>query len=573
MSEEQRESMDVDVVIVGGGVAGLSTAIHLQNLIQQYFAEKNENKDIPSVFVLEKGSQIGSHSLSGAVLDTSALTQLLRSDEVSEALSASLATPVTKESVYYLGSDHSIQFPFVPAPLKNQGNQIISLCRLNKWLAQKAEKLGVSILPGFAATQALYEGDRVIGVRTGDKGRDKKGAKKSNFEMGMDLKAKITIFAEGPRGSLFKQVACKLNLRKGKAPDTYSQGVKEVIALPKGRKKAGEVIHTLGYPLVESVGGSFLYTLPEDQLALGLVGYLGTQDPLFDPHLELQKLKKHPLIYRIIEGGEVISYGSRVIPAGGWYSMPQLYHNGMLVVGDSAGFVDDQKLKGIHLSMQSGLFAAQTTFEALLKNDFSKDFLKMYETQVFNSDIKKQLYRVRHFHHTLSRGLFTSAPLLALQEIMKGRRLLGDLRAKDVSKDSKTTEPVVEIWGVARERHQDRQLPCPDGKLFFDKLSSVSLTGTQHEENSPNHLLVQDKNVCSDICHDKFRSPCHFFCPAHVYEMVPDEKLAHLGMDRKKLQINYTNCIHCKTCDIKCPFDNIAWTPPEGGGGPNYHNL
>ena len=557
------ESMDVDVVIVGGGIAGLSTAIHLQNLMSK------QHKRETNILVLEKGSQIGSHSFSGAILNPCALKELLEPSDVSQALSSAMATPVERESVYYLGPDYKIKFPIVPPPLKNHGHHIISLCQFNKWLGEKAESLGIHVLPGFAATEALYEGDHVVGVKTGDRGRNKHGIKKANFEMGMDLKAKITVFAEGPRGSLFRQVADRLQLRKGKAPDTYSEGVKEIIQMPKGNTPPGQVIHTLGYPLTESVGGAFLYTLKDDKLVLGLVGYLSTQDPLFDPHRELQKLKKHPFIYQKIRGGEVIAYGGRVIPAGGWNSMPRLYHHGMMVVGDTAGMVDDQKLKGIHLGMKSGILAAQTACEALLKNDFSSQVLKGYEKSVMESSIQKELYRVRHFHHTLSKGLFMSAPLLALQELLGGRKLIKG----SVKKDYKTTEPVLDVWGVGREEGSGHQLPHPDGKLFFDKLSSVHLTGTQHNEDSPNHLILKNGKICQDVCYEKFRSPCHFFCPANVYEMVPDESAGLLGVQKKKLQINYTNCIHCKTCDIKCPFDNILWTPPEGGGGPNYQET
>jgi electron-transferring-flavoprotein dehydrogenase len=326
------------------------------------------------------------------------------------------------------------------------------------------------------------------------------------------------------------------------------------------------VIHTLGFPLYKSIGGTFIYTVPGDKIILGLVAYLDTKDPLLDPHRELQKLKTHPFIADMIKGGKVVAYGGKTLPAGGYYSMPRLYDDNMMVTGDSASLVDVQKLKGIHLAMKSGMLAAETAFEALQKEDFSRASLKSYEDKVFGSYIKKQLYRVRNFHQTLSMGIFKSLPFIALQEISGGAGICAGHKPVE---DYKTTKPVAEIWGAAGKADPANQLPKPDGVLFFDKLSSVYMTGTKHDEDSPNHLLLQDGSICKDVCAPKFNSPCNHFCPANVYEMVPDEKEA----GKVRLQINYTNCIHCKTCDIKCPFDNIHWTVPEGGGGPQYQET
>lgn len=548
-----RETMDVDVLIVGGGSAGLSAALHLQNL-----AAKN-GMELMTV-VLEKGHEVGAHSFSGAVLNPIALHELV--PNFTEE-GCPLETPVVDDALYLLGNGFSVKSPITPPPFHNIGNYIISLSKFNRWLGSQAEAKGVNIFPGFAAVEALYEGDKIVGVRTGDKGLDKNGKPKSNFEPGMNIKAKITIFAEGSRGSLFRQVAKKLNLYEGKNEEAYEEGVKEVIQMPEGTVKPGVVIHTMGFPFNHTIGGTFIYTIPGDKILLGLVGFLDTPDPLFDPHRELQRLKTHPFVYDMIKGGKVIAYGGKTLPAGGWFSMPQLYHDGMMVCGDSASMVDVQKLKGVHLAMKSGMLAAESAIESLKAGDFSANQLKNYETKVVDSYVKDHLYRVRNFHQTLSMGVVTSMPFIALQEMTGGRGLIDNM---PTHRGATTTEAVADMWGSDGLNHPKNQLPKPDGVLFFDKLSSVYLTGTKHDEDSPNHLLLQNADVCADLCVKKYNSPCNHFCPANVYEMVDDEKVE----GRKKLHINYTNCIHCKTCDIKCPHDNIVWTVPEGGGGPQY---
>ena len=551
------ETMDVDVLIVGGGAAGLAAAIHLQNLI------KGRNGAVAEqmIMVIEKGSEIGAQSVSGAVMNPQALAKLM--PDFRER-GAPIECEVTRDAVYYLGRDFKLKLPIVPPPFRNEGHLMISLSKFNRWLGQECEARGIHVFPGFAAVEALYEGDRVVGVRTGDKGRDKDGNPKANFEPGLIVRSKLTIFAEGTRGSLFKKVAQRLGLMEGRNPDVYEEGVKEVIQMPPGTVEPGQAIHTLGFPLYKGIGGTFIYTYPNDQIVIGLVGYLDTTDPLFDPHRELQKLKTHPFVYDMVKGGRVIAYAGKTIPAGGWYSMPKLYADGMLVIGDSASMVDVKKLKGIHLAMTSGMLAAETALEAIEANDFSARTLCSFEAKVKASVIRDDLWKTRNFHQTLTKGLLEAAPLLALQEITGGRGLFDAMPI--LHRDLETTEPVVEVWGSAGMTDPDNQLPKPDGVLFFDKLGSVYLTGTMHDENSPNHLIVPARDVCSDVCHPKFNSPCNQFCPASVYDMVDDESRP----GKKRLQINFTNCIHCKTCDIKCPFDNIEWTAPEGGGGPNY---
>lgn len=564
-----REEMEVDVLIVGGGAAGLSCALKASLEIEKHNEEiasgkkKGEAINDPMIVVLEKGSEVGAHSFSGAVLNPSALAELIPNYKEE---GCPIDAEVTYDAVHYLSQKSSFKLPITPPPFKNHGNYIISLSKFNRWLAEKCEARGINIFPGFAAVEALYEGEKIVGVRTGDKGRDKDGTPKANFEPGLILKSKVTVFAEGTRGSLFKQVSKKLNLRKDKNPEVFEEGVKEIIQMPSGTVTPGRVIHTLGFPLSKSIGGTFIYTIPGDKIILGLVAYLDSRDPLLDPHRELQKLKTHPFISKMIQGGKVIAYGGKTLPAGGWYSMPKLYGQGWMVCGDSASMVDVQKLKGIHLAMKAGMLAGEVIAEGLCQKDFSEKLTQKYEEKVYGSFVKKELYRVRNFHQTLSKGLFSSIPLIGLQEITGGRGLTDNM---GVHKDSETTYSVQKVWGEPGLSAAENSLPKPDGALFFDKLSSVYLTGTMHDEHSPNHLLLKDGDICRTICEPKYKSPCTHFCPAAVYEMIP-AKSGQAGYD---LQINYTNCIHCKTCDIKCPFENIDWTVPEGGGGPQYRET
>lgn len=566
-----RETMDVDVLIVGGGSAGLSCALHLQNQIQKHNEEiasgKKQGNTIPDqmIVVLDKASEVGAHSFSGAVLNPSALKELVP-NFLEEG--APIESEVKKDAVYYLGSDFSFKLPITPPPFHNEGNYIVSLSKLNRWLASKCEEKGINIFPGFAAVEALYDGHKIVGVRTGDKGRDKNGQPKANFEPGLILKSKVVIFAEGTRGSLFKKVSEKLNLREGKNKEVFEEGVKEIIQMPAGTVQPGQVIHTMGFPLSKAIGGTFIYTLPQDKIVLGLVAYLDSEDPLLDPHRELQKLKTHPFMQDMLKGGKVVAYGGKTLPAGGWYSMPKLYGDGFMVCGDSASMVDVQKLKGIHLAMKSGMLAAETIVDGLHKGgDFSGANNKGFEERLHSSFIKDELYKVRNFHQTLSKGIVSSMPLLALQEMTGGRGLQDPMPI--VHSDAEATQTVVDVWGANGFDEQTGALPKPDGQLFLDKLSSVYLTGTMHDEHSPNHLILKNGDICRSECEPKYKSPCNHFCPAAVYEMVPSTKEA----GKKELQINYTNCIHCKTCDIKCPFENIEWTVPEGGGGPQYREV
>ncbi|MCB9072352.1 MAG: electron transfer flavoprotein-ubiquinone oxidoreductase [Bdellovibrionaceae bacterium] len=561
----QREEMPVDILIIGGGAAGLSCAIQIKKSIDKHNEAVASGSatgtpiEEPMIVVLEKGTEVGAHSLSGAVMNPVAIQELIP-DYLEKGFPVNC--DVKTESFYYLTEKGSLKSPIIPPPFHNKGNHIVSLSEMNRWMAQQAEAMGINIFAGFTAVEVLIEEGKVVGARTGDRGVNKNGEPKENFEPGMLIKAKVTIFADGTRSPLLKTVAEKLGLRDGRNPEVFELGVKEIIQLPKGSLPAGHVTHTLGFPLSKTIGGTFIYSLKDDQIVVGICLYLDSVDPMLDAHRELQKLKTHPLLQKMLKGGQVIAYGGKTLPAGGWYSMSKLYTHGMMACGDTVSMVDVKKLKGIHLAMKAGMLAGETAVEALIANDFSESFLKKYNDRVEASYIKSELWKTRNFHQALSKGIFASAPSLMLQELTGGWTF-GDPK-KIKHKDFEETKTIAETWG--KPDVPENKLPEADGKLFFDKLSSVYLTGTMHDEDSPCHLLVDNTNICADTCYPKYNSPCNHFCPANVYEMIDDGP-------KKRLQVNYTNCIHCQSCDIKCPFDNIDWTLPEAGGGPQYKNV
>lgn len=565
---EEREVMDVDVLFVGGGIACLSGALHLSNLIRHHNEKADHEggeKKLEEVMiaVLEKGAYIGAHGISGAVMDPSVLKELIP-DFVEKG--APLEGEVRKESVYLLTRGGKIGSPITPPPLNNHGNYVVSLARLNEWMGKLVEESGVYMFPGFAGTEVLYDNDRVVGVRTGDKGIDADGSKKSNYEPGIDLRAKVTVFGEGARGSLSKTLIKRYQLDQGKNPQSFVVGVKEVWEIPEGRIQPGEVIHTLGYPLKsDTYGGGFIYGMKDNKVSIGLLTGLDYRDPYLDPHREFQKFKLHPLAASLLKDGKPVQYGAKTAPVGGFFSVPKLTFPGGMLVGDSASLFISQKLKGIHSAMKSGMLAAETIFQALLKEDFSEERLSAYREALVQSSVGDELYKARNFHQAFQKGLWVALLKAGLQYVLGGRILKARLTAEP---DFAHLKSVAEAYGKESPTDEEKGNIKYDGGKTFDKETDVYYSGTTHEEKQPPHLQILDLEVCYTRCTKEFQNPCVRFCPANVYEMEVDEETGE-----RRMKLNFSNCVHCKTCDIKDPFENITWVPPEGGGGPKYTVL
>jgi len=565
---EEREVMDVDVLFVGGGIAGLSGALHLANLIKAHnekVGRTGEGDALNEVMiaVLEKAAFVGSHGISGAVMDPIALQELVP-DFLEKG--APLEGAVTREEVCLLTRSGRIKSPMTPPPLNNHGNYVVSLSRLTEWLGTLVEESGVDVFPGFAGTEVLYEDDRVIGVRTGDKGVDADGQHKANFEPGIDLHAKVTVFGEGSRGSLTKTLIRKFNLDEGKNPQSYVVGVKEVWEIPEGRIQPGDVIHTLGYPMKSNTyGGGFIYSMRDNKVSLGLLTGLDYEDPFLDPHREFQKFKNHPYVANLLIGGKLLQYGAKTAPVGGYFSVPKLTFPGGLLIGDSASLFVSQKIKGIHGAMKSGMLAAETVFEALLRNDFSQAQLDRYRNALTESYVGKELYKVRNFHQAFQKGLWIGLIKAGFQYLLGGRVLKARLPA---SPDFSHLRRVVDVYGKDSPSEEEKGDIKFDGQYTFDKETDVYYSGTTHEEKQPPHLKILNLDICYNQCTQEFQNPCVRFCPANVYEMEEDEETG-----KRQMKLNFSNCVHCKTCDVKDPFENINWVPPEGGGGPKYTVL
>lgn len=574
----EREQVPMDVVFVGAGPANLAAALHLKAQIKLHneMVEKNlkfgKLVDDLEIAIVEKGPSVGAHVLSGAVMDPRAIRELMP-DFLSEG--CPVDTVVTEDSFWYLGEKKGFNSPLVPPPLKNKGKYIVSLSRVCEWLGEKCEAAGVNIFPEFPASEILYDANNaVIGIRTGDKGIDKDGKKKPNYEPGVDILAKVTVLGEGSRGSLTKQITARLGLDEASETQAFSLGVKELWEVPAGNFAEGKVVHTLGFPSdTRTYGGGWIYGLKNNMVSIGYVTGLDYEDPLIDPHAEFQKFKTHPMVARVLEGGKMIKYGAKTINTGGWNTMPKLFADGVLLVGECAAFLNGQRIKGIHLAMKSGMLAAETIIHAFELQDFSATTLGVYDEKVFHSWIYDELYSVRNFHGAFQSGRWSALVNTGLQfatgglawgfmpkqHHVPGYERMQQLRDREVSGTFGPTDH------VKLERYEE--IPF-DKNLTFDKVTDVFHAGVSHDEDQPCHLHVLDTEICATRCVEEYGNPCQRFCPAAVYEM---EENAQTG--RRELKVNFSNCVHCKTCDIADPYQIINWVTPEGGGGPTYNGM
>jgi electron-transferring-flavoprotein dehydrogenase len=538
-----REIMEYDVVIVGAGPSGLSAAIKLKQL------SKEADKDL-SVCVVEKGSEVGAHILSGAVIETKALDELIPDWKTRNC---PLKTKANEDKFLYLTKTKSYQLP-TPPQMHNEGNYIISLSDFTKWLAEQAELLEVEIYPGFSASEVLFnDKNKVIGIATCDMGRLKDGSEGPNFEQGIELHSKQTIFSEGCRGHLGKTLIQKFNLDAESSPQTYGIGIKELLEILPEKSNPGNILHTTGWPLKsDTYGGSFLYHLDKNKISIGFVIGLDYKNPYLSPYMEFQRFKHHPDIKKILEGGRRINYGARALNEGGVQSLPKLTFPGGMLVGCEAGFLNVPKIKGTHLAMKSGMMAASSIFENI---DINEE-ISNYEDEIKNSWIWSELYEVRNIRPSFKWGFWKAIVYSAIDTyIFRGK---APWTLDHHGTDHESLEN--------KNKHEKINYPKPDNVISFDRLTNVSFSGTNHEENQPCHLTLKNEEVPIKTNLELYDNPETLYCPAGVYEIVMND-------NKPKLQINAQNCVHCKTCDIKDPTQNINWITPQGGGGPNYQGM
>src|SRR5262245_16700034 len=562
MAAVEREQLENGILFVGAGPATLSAAIHLVDLCRARAIAP------PEMLVIEKASEIGEHQLSGAVMKPTAIAELV--PEWQEK-GFPYHYECTKHAVYFFTKKRAIRFPITPPQLANHGYFVVSLNEVVRWLAAQAEERGIEIYPGFAAAKLIFDGARVVGVQIQDRGVARDGSHKAVFEPGPEIRARCGVLGEGPRGSCTKQLLAKFPELNGPTPQVYATGIKEIWKVRPENHVPGRVFHTLGEPVAPEVfGGAWLYDMKDHMVSLGFVTGLDAESPYNDPHDNMQRLKLHPFVRRILEGGEIVRCGAKTIPEGGLFSQPRLYHEGALLVGDSASFCNGARLKGVHMAMKSGMLAAEALLAAHQKDDFSAATLRVAQEIYERSWAYREHRADRNFHaawkwvHAMPRWLGWARQLpfflnIAVMMVTGGRGLARMIRAKPDHQHMKKLSALSPAQRAMREK------VAYDNQYTFDKVTAVAYSGARHEVDQPHHLVVADTEICRTRCTEEYGNPCEHFCPAAVYEMIPDD-----DGSGKHLVIHHENCVHCKTCDIADPYAIITWTTPEGGDGPDY---